>query len=186
MCVFLVWVAYSCQSSRSSQPRAVKNIQWWPFYPWICWIQRQAANLWRTKVINFPFSFIYFSNTLKNGTDAFALKQTSSAMLSHKCLYQQAATLAEQNHREKHSCCFFLDQCLNFAEIDPFLFPPFSSSVRIISPDMTTSLFGISETYLASWLRLDHCTTTHHSRAKNKSKYDRSAAGGAKDLMLDK
>lgn len=54
------------------------------FYPWIWWIQRHAATLWRTKVMNFPFSFIYFSNLLKNGTDAFSVMQTNSAVLSRK------------------------------------------------------------------------------------------------------
>lgn len=51
---------------------------------------------------------------------------------------------------------------------------------------MTMSLFKIPGTYFASWLWRDHCTATRHSGAKNKSKYDHSALGWAKDLMLDK
>lgn len=130
------------------------------FYPWIWWIQRHAATLWRTKVMNFPFSFIYFSNLLKNGTDAFSVMQTNSAVLSRMWMSIPTScyrTLVGQG----------TGKTLQHLNIDPKkkkteMFFYFTSSVHIVNPDATMSLFRIPGTYFASWLKLSTITARLH------------------------
>lgn len=134
------------------------------FYPWIWWIRRHAATLWRTKVMNFPFSFIYFSNILKNGTDAFSVMQTNSVVLSRKWMSIPTScyrTLVGQNHRE-NIATFKHWSKKKKTETFPFLFFYVTSSVLIVTPDATMSLFRIPGTYFASWLKLSTITARLH------------------------